>query len=96
MCDLVFRVAGRELPVHRAVVAASNTALGAMLRSGMKESTQEEIVLEEEDPALFELLLDFIYAKAIDVKHTNSMLLLSLACKYQVEASSLAPGSRLF
>lgn len=60
-CDVTFVVEGRTFPAHRCWVAAFSKPLCAMFNSGMRESQQSRITLEDTDAGAFELMLGFIY-----------------------------------
>lgn len=54
--DLILQVRSTQFPVHRVVLASGHHYLSALLCSGMKESEQEIITIDE-DPTLFKYIL---------------------------------------
>lgn len=46
-CDVTLRVEGQEFRAHKAVLACSRSFLGAMMASGMREESQDTIVLKD-------------------------------------------------
>jgi len=59
--------------------------LQALLASGMRESSQPTINLDEADPLLFRHVLDYMYGRPVDLQSTDVIALLELASRYQVE-----------
>ncbi|KAI8467116.1 MAG: BTB/POZ protein [Monoraphidium minutum] len=55
--DVCLVSGGRELPAHRAVLAAASPVFGAMLRAGMSEARTGMVRLPDADPVALELLL---------------------------------------
>lgn len=58
--DVTFIVEEREIPAHRAVLAASSSYFRALLYGGLAESTQTVIKLNIPFEA-FQYLLEYIY-----------------------------------
>jgi hypothetical protein len=50
--------------VHSAVISQISGPFAAMFRSGMKESTEKRVVLDDVDPATFGLFLEYAYTKS--------------------------------
>ena len=65
LSDVVLRVGDRKFPVHRAILAAKSPVFRAMFSSGMKESKEEDIPIEDMDPDVMEELLRCIYTDQI-------------------------------
>lgn len=84
-CDVTLRVEGQEFRAHKAVLACSRSFLGAMMASGMREESQDTIVLKDIGAREFKILLDYIYSKPIYVPSCQVVDLLGLATRYQVE-----------
>jgi len=85
MCDVVLRVGSVEFPAHRSVLIGHRCFLQGMLESGMRESSQAVIDLDEADPNLFRYVLDYLYGRPIDLCSTDIIAILELASRYQVE-----------
>ncbi|EDO29471.1 predicted protein, partial [Nematostella vectensis] len=61
LCDVLLHVGGREFRGHRIVLAGASSYLRAMFTNGMLESGMRDIKLQGIDPAVMEILLDFVY-----------------------------------
>ena len=70
LCDIQFLVDGLSYGAHRMVLVASGGYLGALVKSGMKESGLSTIEIKD-DPILFKLCLDFLYGVPIDVESSQ-------------------------
>jgi len=91
MSDVTFIVGTgrkqRKVPAHRIVLAASSPLFEAMLYRPDIPMTDEdfEIVIPNEDPEIFQLLLHCIYTDKVDVNPATIQPLLEIAKKYQIE-----------
>lgn len=83
-CDVTFLVDGRAFPAHRCWVAAFSQPLGAMFRSGMKESQESRIMLRDTDAGAFQLMLDFIYGGPVELNQDNIECVLELSVRFAV------------
>ncbi|XP_059175091.1 uncharacterized protein LOC131955131 [Physella acuta] len=59
--DFAVRVQDKTIECHRLVLAACSEFFRALFRSGMKEVTENCVVLEDVSCQVFRLILDFIY-----------------------------------
>ncbi|CAL5013620.1 unnamed protein product [Urochloa decumbens] len=59
--DVTFMVNGEAFPAHRAVLAARSPVFEAQLLGSMADATMPVITVEEIDPAVFGVLLRFVY-----------------------------------
>lgn len=71
--DVTLRVKGKGFPAHKVVLAASSCYFDAMFFTGMKESSQSEVELKDEDltEEAFKLLLDFKYSSILPLNEVN-------------------------
>lgn len=83
LCDLSFNCGGKLFPAHRIILASSNTFLSGLILSGMKESAQTVIDIDE-DPNLFKYILDYIYGIRIDIRSENIIPLLGLSNRFSM------------
>ena len=80
MCDVHFLCGGQTFHAHRVVLAAGNTFLGAMLKSGMEETTNPIEI--NNDPILFKYVLDYLYGVPIEVPSSLVVPLLGMTNSY--------------
>jgi hypothetical protein len=79
---VTFLVEGRAFPAHRCWVAAFSQPLGAMFRSGMRESQEARVVLRDTDAGAFQLMLDFIYGGPVQLDQENIECVLELSVRF--------------
>ena len=79
LLDVRFRINEHCFTAHRVVLASCSPYLRAMFTCGMRESTQEEIVLRDIEPQAMELLIEFAYTGEIEVTTENVQDLLPAA-----------------
>ena len=63
--DVSFIVDGKKFTAHRAVIAARSPVFKAELFGTMAEATMSHITLEDIQPAVFEVLLRFMYTDVL-------------------------------
>eukprot|EP00505_MAST-04D_sp_SCG-Rhode-Island_P001940 Stramenopile-MAST_4_protein_1940 len=63
--DIVFLVENRKVYGHKAILAVQCDVLRAMLTNGMKESSQDEIVIPEWTYDAFVAMMEFLYTGSI-------------------------------
>uniref|UniRef100_A0A158PB19 BTB domain-containing protein n=1 Tax=Angiostrongylus cantonensis TaxID=6313 RepID=A0A158PB19_ANGCA len=83
--DVVFIVDGEKFPAHKVLLAARSEYFRALLYGGMKESDEDEIILEETNVFAFRILLRYIYTAKLtllEYKEEQVMEILGLAHKY--------------
>ena len=90
LCDITINISGRSFQAHKNVLAACSSYFMAMFTSGFKESSQSEISIDE-DPEVFEVLLEFIYTGEMAITLETAYSILEMACYMQfVDASEEA------
>ncbi|XP_018427501.1 PREDICTED: actin-binding protein IPP [Nanorana parkeri] len=70
-CDLRIQVGLVVFSVHKLVLAASSPYFSALLSSGLKESSDDVVQIQEVEPDSFQLLLDFIYTGSVHISAEN-------------------------
>ena len=72
--------------MFKVLLAASSRFFDAMFSSGMKESTQNEVELKDEDltKEAFEIILDFIYSSILPLTEDNVLGVLEAADHLQI------------
>jgi hypothetical protein len=78
-CDVTVRVKDRDFLTHRYVLAAFSPYFRAMFSSGMAESHQKVITLNEADPDMFSEILSFCYTGKFEITCNNVCELLVAA-----------------
>lgn len=61
LCDVILKVAEREIKAHRVVLAAVSPYFNAMFTSDLVESKQEVINLTDLDPLAVQMVVEFAY-----------------------------------
>jgi hypothetical protein len=64
--DVLFVVEGERFKAHRSILAARSEVFDCQLRGSMREATEDEIVVEQCDPATFKALLLFLYTDSFE------------------------------
>ena len=84
LCDVVLRAGGREIPTHRAVLAACSSYFLAMFTHELLESGQEVVEIKDMDPDILSSLVDFAYTGLITLTIENVQEVLSAASLLQI------------
>jgi len=82
--DVSFIVYGKEMKAHKAIVSARSPVFAAMVESGMKESVENRVKIDDIEPGIFEALLRFIYTDRVDLTQVDVEDLLVAANKYML------------
>ena len=85
LCDVVLKVAEREIKAHRVVLAAVSPYFNAMFTSDLVESNQNVVHLNNLDPLAVHMAVDFAYVAKVDITVDNVQSLLTVASLLQVE-----------
>jgi len=80
--DVCFVVSGMEIKAHKLILSARSPVFAAMLKSGMRESVENRVEINDIAPDIFEALLRFIYTDRVDHTQLDSKDLLVAANKY--------------
>lgn len=84
MVDCVLKIKDKEFPCHRLVLAACSSYFRAFFKSGMEESKQKEIVLEDVEPGVMGMILKYLYTSNIHVTEQNVQDIFALANMLQI------------
>lgn len=85
LCDVVLKVAEREIKAHRVVLAAVSPYFNAMFTSDLVESKQEAVHLNDLDPFAVQMVVEFAYVARVNITIDNVQSLLTVASLLQVE-----------
>ncbi|KAF7654152.1 hypothetical protein LDENG_00073500 [Lucifuga dentata] len=83
LTDVILHVQGQDFPCHRAVLAAASHYFRAMFCSGMKESYEEQVKLNEVESETMRFLLDYTYTSQGLLTHSNVQKILQAAHQFQ-------------
>jgi hypothetical protein len=86
LCDVALKVGTKQIPTHRAVLAASSPYFRAMFTTDMAEASQEVVTMKDVDPDVLDRLIEFIYTGYLDVTIENVQDLLAVASLIQLES----------
>ena len=86
LCDAEVHVDGRVFPAHRIVLAACSTFMRSAFTVGLSETTTASVVLEEVAPAVFEAVLEFVYAGTCTFDESLSLEVLQAASRLGVRS----------
>uniref|UniRef100_A0A671SL55 Kelch-like family member 40b n=1 Tax=Sinocyclocheilus anshuiensis TaxID=1608454 RepID=A0A671SL55_9TELE len=84
MVDCVLKIKDKEFPCHRLVLAACSSYFRAFFKSGVEESTQKKIVLEDVEPGVMGMILKYLYTSNINVTEQNVQDIFALANMLQI------------
>ena len=82
--DVIVKVGSRKFQCHTLVLSAVSPYFEAMFTSGMKESTEKSVSLQNVNPEIFKDILMFIYQGNDVVTSNNVGELLQISCMLQV------------
>lgn len=72
LCDIkIIAKNGEEISAHKVVQAANSEYFSIMFNSEFKESKELEFVIQDLDPYVSSLLIDFIYTSELVVNVQN-------------------------
>jgi len=72
LCDIkIVAKNGEEIWAHKVVLAANSEYFNIMFNSQFKESKELEIKIQELEPFVLNLLIDFIYSSELVVNEQN-------------------------
>ncbi|XP_022177565.1 kelch-like protein 17 isoform X2 [Myzus persicae] len=88
LCDIkIIAKNGAEIWAHKVVLAANSEYFNIMFNSKFKESKELEIQIQELDPNVLSLLIDFIYSSELVVNEQNVQEILNGICLLQLDES---------
>ena len=84
LCDYILVADSTEVPVHRAVMAASSEYFQVMFMGDMRESKEDRVVLQGVTPVGLQAVVIFAYTGKLDVNLDNVEEILAAASHLQV------------
>jgi hypothetical protein len=83
--DVTFKVDDQEIAAHRVVLVRKCPFFGAMFRTGMRESTEKLIRIDDVSSAIFLLILEYLYTDKINIDIDNAVELYRVADMWGLE-----------
>jgi len=83
MSDIIFQVGEQKIYAHK-VLCLRCQYFRAMLLGDMKESKQHSIQIMDIDPALFLLVMEFLYSDTVDVPQEEAFNLMEVAGRLSI------------
>lgn len=85
MTDVIIKVNNRLFPCHKTVLAAVSPYFKSMFSTGMKESREHKITLQDMNEVAFDKFLKFVYTGKEDVIGEDVTEMLRMAAIFQVD-----------
>ena len=85
LCDCEVSVDGRVFTAHRIVLASCSTFMRSAFTVGLAETATASVVLEEVEPAVFEAVLEFVYAGTCTFDESLSLAVLQAASRLGIK-----------
>ena len=89
-CDITIIIANNKYRAHKIILTAASPYFEAMFLSGMAESHQDSVVLQNIDTAAFESILNMIYEGQIFISVTTVQSILFAASIFQIDHLKMA------
>ena len=82
--DVAFLVDGEEVRAHRSILAARSEVFHKMFTTGMRESQETQITLEDIKAEPFRLLLSYLYTDEIELDVETAEALLVASSRFDI------------
>lgn len=85
LIDCILKVEDRSIPCHRLILAACSPYFREICFSeDGKEANKTEVVLENLDPNVMEVILNYMYSAEIDINDNNVQDILAVSNRFQI------------
>ncbi|XP_034550254.1 kelch-like protein 41a [Notolabrus celidotus] len=85
LIDCVLKAGDRSIPCHRLILAACSPHFREIFFSADgKEVEEKEIVLENLDPSILDLIINYMYSAEIDINDNNVQDILAVSNRFQI------------
>lgn len=85
LIDCILKVGDRSIPCHRLIMAACSPYFRELyFAEDGKEGDRKEVVLEDLDPNVMEVIVNYMYSAEIDINDDNVQDILSVANRFQI------------
>ncbi|XP_033626772.1 kelch-like protein 25 [Asterias rubens] len=85
LTDTTVHVGRQRFPCHRAILACCSEYFLAMFSSNLRESGEGEVYIENINPKVLEMLIEYAYTSTIVINAANAQELLEVAHRLQFE-----------
>jgi hypothetical protein len=86
--DMTIKCGEAIFKLHKSIVCTQSKPLAAAFNGRFKESEDSTIILEDDEPEVFDAMVHFLYEQTLDLKETESNSLLLLIVKVSHISSS--------
>lgn len=88
LIDCILKVGDRSIPSHRLILAACSPYFRELFFSeDGKEVDRKELVLEDLDPSIMEVIVNYLYSAEIDINDNNVQDILAVANRFQIPSA---------
>lgn len=85
LIDCVLKIGDRSIPCHRLILAACSPYFRELFFSeDGTETEKREVVLENLDPGVMEVIVNYMYSAEIDINDNNVQDILAVANRFQI------------
>uniref|UniRef100_A0A8C7VXC7 Kelch-like family member 41a n=1 Tax=Oncorhynchus mykiss TaxID=8022 RepID=A0A8C7VXC7_ONCMY len=84
LIDCILKVGDRSLPCHRLILAACSPYFRELYISGDAKEMDKEVVLENLDPTIMEMIVNYMYSAEIDITDDNVQDIFAVANRFQI------------
>uniref|UniRef100_A0A3Q3IYM5 BTB domain-containing protein n=1 Tax=Monopterus albus TaxID=43700 RepID=A0A3Q3IYM5_MONAL len=85
LIDCILKVGDRSIPCHRLILAACSPYFRDLYFSeDGKELDSKEVVLQDLDPNIMEVIVNYMYSAEIDINESNVQDILAVANRFQI------------
>ncbi|XP_022072391.1 kelch-like protein 41a [Acanthochromis polyacanthus] len=85
LIDCILKVRDRSIPCHRLILAACSPYFRELFFSeDGKEEDKKEVVLENLEPNILEVIVNYMYSAEIDINDDNVQDILAVANRFQI------------
>ncbi|KAM6934340.1 kelch-like protein 41a [Xenentodon cancila] len=85
LIDCILKVGDRSIPCHRLILAACSPYFRELFfTEDGKEVDRKEVLLENLDPNMMEVIVNYMYSAEIDINDNNVQDILALANRFQI------------
>uniref|UniRef100_UPI0037E87E0B kelch-like protein 41a n=1 Tax=Semicossyphus pulcher TaxID=241346 RepID=UPI0037E87E0B len=85
LIDCVLKVGDRSIPCHRLILSACSPYFRELFFSGDgKEVDKKEVVLENLEPSILEVIVNYMYSAEIDINDNNVQDILAVSNRFQI------------
>ncbi|XP_029967860.1 kelch-like protein 41a [Salarias fasciatus] len=85
LIDCILKVGDRSIPCHRLIMAACSPYFRELFFSEEgKEVERKEVVLENLDPNVMDVIVNYMYSAEIDINEKNVQDILTVANRFQI------------